>query len=124
MQATCDSGQSLQKVKSVLEPSNAHGVSGILRCVRTGRIVPQEVPDVVSAAAGSDEGKEQIAGSSCRCITSLLRSWSGGHRPVLHDWPDGRCRIILGHTRDAMKRGYASHPHPYPRITVEEPEPT
>ncbi|KID81333.1 O-methyltransferase, family 2 [Metarhizium guizhouense ARSEF 977] len=28
-------------------------------------------------------------------------------RSVLHDWDDDRCRIILGHTRDAMKAGYS-----------------
>nr|WPM83325.1 ProsF [Phaeosphaeria sp.] len=28
-------------------------------------------------------------------------------RSVLHDWDDDRCRIILGHIRDAMKPGYS-----------------
>ncbi|KAF2464000.1 S-adenosyl-L-methionine-dependent methyltransferase [Lindgomyces ingoldianus] len=28
-------------------------------------------------------------------------------RSVLHDWDDDRCRVILGHIRDAMKPGYS-----------------
>ncbi|KAK6214344.1 hypothetical protein LQW54_004572 [Pestalotiopsis sp. IQ-011] len=80
----------------------------------TGRLVLQEIPDVVNAAMSLGVGKESGNGSRIELqehefFTPQPIKGARAYfmRSVLHDWPDEQCRVILGHVKDAMEPGYS-----------------
>lgn len=80
----------------------------------TGRLVLQEIPDVINAAESLGVGKESGNGSRIELqehdfFTPQPIKGARAYfmRSVLHDWPDEQCRTILGHVKDAMEPGYS-----------------
>ncbi|KAG8159597.1 hypothetical protein KVR01_010234 [Diaporthe batatas] len=77
----------------------------------TGRLVLQELAEVVGAAeaagvGGGDTGIElQVHEFFSPQPVKGARAYF--MRSVLHDWPDEQCRTILRHLKDAMVPGYS-----------------
>jgi hypothetical protein len=76
----------------------------------TGRLVLQELPEVIAAAkrmgVGEDGGIElQVHDFFKPQPVRGARVYF--MRSVLHDWADEQCRMILGQLKDAMEPGYS-----------------
>jgi hypothetical protein len=74
----------------------------------TGRLVLQEQEPVIAAAKamGLDAGIEpQVHDFFTPQPIKGARAYF--MRSVLHDWSDEKCRVILGHLKDAMEPGYS-----------------
>jgi hypothetical protein len=78
----------------------------------TGRLVLQELPEVISAAkslgvASDTDTRIELQIHDFFTPQPILGARAYFMRSVLHDWPDEQCRVILGHVRDAMEPGYS-----------------
>ncbi|RYP75358.1 hypothetical protein DL771_002454 [Monosporascus sp. 5C6A] len=74
----------------------------------TGRLVLQEVPDVIAAATAMGVGKDiELQVHDFFKPQPIKGARAYFMRSVLHDWPDEQCRQILGHLKDAMEPGYS-----------------
>ncbi|KAI1465194.1 S-adenosyl-L-methionine-dependent methyltransferase [Daldinia caldariorum] len=75
----------------------------------TGRLVLQEIPDVITAATAMGVGDDGIELQVHDFFTPQPIKGARAYfmRSVLHDWPDEQCRKILGHLKDAMEPGYS-----------------
>lgn len=76
----------------------------------TGRLVLQEIPEVVAAATekgvGAD-GRIELQVHDFFTPQPIRGARAYFMRSVLHDWPDEQCRKILGHLKGAMEPGYS-----------------
>ncbi|KAI1371933.1 S-adenosyl-L-methionine-dependent methyltransferase [Hypoxylon crocopeplum] len=76
----------------------------------TGRLVLQEIPEVVAAATekgvGAD-GRIELQVYDFFTPQPIRGARAYFMRSVLHDWPDEQCRKILAQVRDAMEPGYS-----------------
>ncbi|KAH9904727.1 S-adenosyl-L-methionine-dependent methyltransferase [Xylariomycetidae sp. FL2044] len=75
-----------------------------------GRLVLQEVPEVVAAAAAKgvgDDGRIELQEHDFFAAQPVRGARAYFMRSVLHDWPDEQCRKILGRLRDVMEPGYS-----------------
>ncbi|KAK8084817.1 hydroxyindole O-methyltransferase [Apiospora hydei] len=76
----------------------------------TGRLVLQELPEVVGAATekgvGAD-GRIELQAHDFFTPQPVRGARAYFMRTVLHDWPDAQCRKILAHLKDAMEPGYS-----------------
>ncbi|KAF2728583.1 putative O-methyltransferase [Polyplosphaeria fusca] len=76
----------------------------------TGKLVLQELPEVIAAAQAKGVDKDsriELQVTDFFKPQSLKGARAYFMRSVLHDWPDEQCRIILGHLKDAMEPGYS-----------------
>lgn len=75
----------------------------------TGRLVLQEVPDVIAAATAMGVGKDAIELQVHDFFKPQPIKGARAYymRSVMHDWPDEQCRQILRHLKDAMEPGYS-----------------
>ncbi|PSN62806.1 S-adenosyl-L-methionine-dependent methyltransferase [Corynespora cassiicola Philippines] len=77
----------------------------------TGRLILQELPEVIEAAAamGVDKGESRIELQVHDFFQPQVVKGARAYfmRYVMHDWPDEQCRTILRHIRDAMQPGYS-----------------
>ncbi|KAI0400127.1 S-adenosyl-L-methionine-dependent methyltransferase [Xylaria palmicola] len=74
----------------------------------TGRLVLQDLPEVIEAARlqGVDphislQAHDFFTPQPVKGARAYFLGW------ILHNWPDDKCRTILGHLRDAMNPGYS-----------------
>ncbi|KAI2467819.1 S-adenosyl-L-methionine-dependent methyltransferase [Annulohypoxylon bovei var. microspora] len=76
----------------------------------TGRLVLQEIPEVVAAATekgvGAD-GRIELQAHDFFNPQPIRGARAYFMRSVLHDWPDEQCRKILAQLKDAMELGYS-----------------
>ncbi|KAI0154587.1 S-adenosyl-L-methionine-dependent methyltransferase [Xylariaceae sp. FL1272] len=76
----------------------------------TGRLVLQELPEVIAAASGLGVGKDSRIELMTHDFFSpqpVRGARAYFMRSVMHDWQDDQCRQILGHLKDAMEPGYS-----------------
>ncbi|KAF2822681.1 putative O-methyltransferase [Ophiobolus disseminans] len=77
----------------------------------TGRLVLQELGEVIGAATAMDVGKSnriELQVHDFFTPQPIKGARAYFMRSVLHDWPDEQCRKILGNVKDAMEPGYSS----------------
>ncbi|KAF2654853.1 S-adenosyl-L-methionine-dependent methyltransferase [Lophiostoma macrostomum CBS 122681] len=75
-----------------------------------GRLVLQEVPEVIAVAQGMELDKStniELQVHDFFTPQPIKGARAYFMRSVLHDWADEQCRVILGHLRDAMEPGYS-----------------
>ncbi|KAK8069583.1 hypothetical protein PG994_006199 [Apiospora phragmitis] len=76
----------------------------------TGRLVLQELPEVITAATekcvGAD-GRIELQAHDFFTPQPVKGARAYFMRTVLHDWPDEQCRKILTQLKDAMEPGYS-----------------
>ncbi|RYO87703.1 hypothetical protein DL766_009942 [Monosporascus sp. MC13-8B] len=75
-----------------------------------GKLVLQEIPEVVARATQMGVGKDGRIGLQVHDFFTpqpIKGARAYFMRSVLHDWPDEQCRRILGHLKDAMTPGYS-----------------
>jgi hypothetical protein len=74
-----------------------------------GRLILQELPEVVAAAQGLGVDNDGIELQTHDFFTPQPVKGARAYfmRSVLHDWPDEQCRVILRHLKDAMEPGYS-----------------
>ncbi|KAI3399351.1 hypothetical protein diail_7078, partial [Diaporthe ilicicola] len=77
-----------------------------------GRLVLQEVPEVINAAVASGSKVARDSRFELQTHDFFTRQPVRGARAyfmrsVLHDWQDEKCRVILSHLKDAMEPGYS-----------------
>lgn len=76
----------------------------------TGRLVLQEIPEVVAAATekgvGAD-GRIELQVHDFFTPQPIRGARTYFMRSVLHDWPDEQCRKILAQLKNAMEPGYS-----------------
>ncbi|KAI1172105.1 S-adenosyl-L-methionine-dependent methyltransferase [Nemania sp. FL0916] len=74
-----------------------------------GRLVLQEIPEVIGAAKGLGVAESGIELQVHDFFTPQPIKGARAYfmRSVLHDWPDDQCRKILGHLKDTMTPGYS-----------------
>ncbi|KAK8045116.1 hypothetical protein PG993_005140 [Apiospora rasikravindrae] len=76
----------------------------------TGRLILQELPEVVAAATekgvGAD-GRIEMQAHDFFNPQPVRGARAYFMRSVLHDWPDAQCRKILAQLKDAMEPGYS-----------------
>lgn len=76
----------------------------------TGRLVLQELQEVVEAAVASGvgvEGRIELQTHDFFSPQPIRGARAYFIRSILHDWPDEQCRIILAHLKDALEPGYS-----------------
>ncbi|RYP71276.1 hypothetical protein DL769_004726 [Monosporascus sp. CRB-8-3] len=76
----------------------------------TGKLVLQEIPEVIARAAQMGVGKDgsiELQVHDFFTPQPIKGARAYFMRSVLHDWPDEQCRRILGHLKDAMTPGYS-----------------
>ncbi|KAI1843046.1 hypothetical protein JX265_005174 [Neoarthrinium moseri] len=76
----------------------------------TGRLVLQDLPEVIATASGLRVGKDprfELQTHDFFTEQPIKGARAYFMRSVLHDWPDDKCRIILKHLKDAMEPGYS-----------------
>lgn len=76
----------------------------------TGRLVLQELPEVIGAATAMGVGADKrIELQAYDFFTPQPIKGARAYfmRSVLHDWPDELCRKILGNVKEAMEPGYS-----------------
>ncbi|KAI0887606.1 S-adenosyl-L-methionine-dependent methyltransferase [Annulohypoxylon maeteangense] len=76
----------------------------------TGRLILQEIPEVVAAATekgvGAD-GRIELQVHDFFTPQPIKGARAYFMRSVLHDWPDEQCRKILAQLKDVMEPGYS-----------------
>ncbi|KAI1204465.1 S-adenosyl-L-methionine-dependent methyltransferase [Annulohypoxylon truncatum] len=74
-----------------------------------GRLVLQDTSDVISAAAAGlgNDTRIELQVHDFFAPQPIKGARAYFMHFILHDWPDDRCREILGHLRDAMEPGYS-----------------
>lgn len=76
----------------------------------TGRLVLQELPEVVAVASATAFGRDprfELQTHDFFTEQPVKGARAYFMRSILHDWPDYKCRIILRHLKDAMEPGYS-----------------
>ncbi|KAK8133094.1 hypothetical protein PG999_001267 [Apiospora kogelbergensis] len=76
----------------------------------TGRLVLQELPEVVAAATAKSvgaDGRIELQAHDFFTPQPVRGARAYFMRTVLHDWPDAQCRQILAQLKDAMEPGYS-----------------
>ncbi|XDG02454.1 hypothetical protein ABKA04_002069 [Annulohypoxylon sp. FPYF3050] len=76
----------------------------------TGRLVLQEIPEVVAAATEKGvgaNGRIELQVHDFFAPQPIKGARAYFVRSVLHDWPDEQCQKILAHLKDAMEPGYS-----------------
>lgn len=76
-----------------------------------GKLVIQDVPSVIHEAKFSNQLPSSIEAVAHDFFTPQPEAYGGAKayfmRLILHDWPDNKSAIILGHLRDAMEKGHS-----------------
>ncbi|KAK7931735.1 hypothetical protein PG985_002447 [Apiospora marii] len=76
----------------------------------TGRLVLQELPEVIAAATDKGVGaggRIELQAHDFFTPQPVRGARAYFMRTVLHDWPDAQCRKILAQLKDAMEPGYS-----------------
>lgn len=77
----------------------------------SGKLIVQDTPSVIQEAQSSKKLPSNIEAVAHDFFTPQLEAYSGARayfmRLNLHDWPDNKSTIILGHLHDAMKKGHS-----------------